>query len=180
MLRPYRNLFFSILTSAIYRKFYSIPEGIYNLITKVIWEQISSDLASKREVPLQQSLLLNAQNYISSKNYRLAIIEAVTALEIAISDFMKRSPSKSAVIQKWRYAPLQKKLEYVVKKLLPDNMKNEIEKQLSDSNVNLLNKCINAIKERNCAVHQGDDMQADKISKYIEAIQRMINYLDIA
>jgi hypothetical protein len=28
MLRPYRNLFFSILTLAIYRKFYSYPLGI--------------------------------------------------------------------------------------------------------------------------------------------------------
>jgi len=63
----------------------SAPKGIDNPITDRVWERISYDVISNTEVPIQRSLILNAQRQFSLKNYRLAIVEAITALDIYLS-----------------------------------------------------------------------------------------------
>jgi len=147
-------------------------------ITGDVWNQISSDIISDCEVPLPQSLLLNAQRLLSSKNYRLAIVEAVIALEVGFANFLRPYMGSEGVAEEiinfwYRYAYIPDKMK-VVKKVFPENIRKEID------NKKLFAECGRAIEFRNAVVHKGkiiSEDEAELIGKYISAIQEMIDYL---
>lgn len=58
------------------------------------WRALSSVLENNARLPLVLDLLAGAEALIAKRHYRNAIVEAVTALEVGLSDFLKRiSPS---------------------------------------------------------------------------------------
>ncbi|MCC6606295.1 MAG: hypothetical protein IT327_24015 [Anaerolineae bacterium] len=60
-----------------------------NNVPNIVISNIQTQLKSPQEVPLAESLLLNAYDYFDQGEYRLAVIEAETAFEAAIHQHLR-------------------------------------------------------------------------------------------
>lgn len=153
-------------------------------VAEEIADLISNDLKTHYSIPLSQSLLLDALSLIETRNLRSAIIEAVTALEVAVSDFLRdylrsRNMDNNEFIESvckfWnRWESLMNRLELAVK-LLPLGIQNEIKDK------GLYEQCKRANKKRNKVVHDGIHIPAkdkNQIKEMINGIEEMITYLN--
>ncbi len=153
-------------------------------IDKEAFDLISCDLRTGYEVPLSKNLLLDSRSLLRA-NLRMALVQAVTALEVGLSVFLRNclhvrgvDTDDRLVDQIWyvwsREEHLRRKLEIAIA-LLPDDLQDEIEAK------RLQKQCNKAIDRRNKVVHEGADIPANEvgaIKKRIDAIGEMINYLD--
>lgn len=86
--------------------------------------QIKQFLKSNNEIPLDESLIVNSEDYYLSENYRIAVIEIQSAVEYAISQLIMRYHSKLGTstsqineILNMRLDDLKKELNIVVPNL---------------------------------------------------------------
>ena len=145
---------------------------------------ISNDLKTHYSIPLSQSLLLDALSLIETRNLRSAIVEAVTALEVAVSDFLRdylrsRNIDNDTFVESvrefWnRWESLMNRLTLALN-LLPPNIQNEIESK------GLHEQCKRARNKRNKVVHDGIHIPAkdrNQVKEMVNGIEEMIAYLE--
>ena len=102
------------------------------------------------EIPLWRELILNAEHYCYIGDFRMAILESVTALELVISKFISGELSAAGVQEKEikgfiKETGVAKGLNVVVRLLVGKS-------GISDD---LLKKCKGTITKRNKIVHEG-------------------------
>lgn len=141
-----------------------LPQGVDNPITAQIWQQISTDIESDYEVFLAQSLILDAQDLLRLGRYRLAIVEAIIALEVGVSDFLQQQLGSGYN----SHIPLRRKLEMTTQFLPHDAQELRV-------------RCDAAREMRNNVVHEGDHIaenQRELVIEYVSAIDTMIGYFE--
>ncbi len=144
---------------------------------------ISDDLISGYQIPLSKNLFLDARSLLGVKTRRLAIIQVITALEVAVSDlFMNHLCSLGIAnddfvksmyefwIRRGGSANILKKAA----ELLPRNIQENIR------NKKLRNQCKKAAELRNKIVHRGEEIteySPEQIMDILVAVGEMIDYL---
>ena len=130
-------------------------------------------LLHERPLDLGKMLLLNSKDACLQEDFRLAIIEAVIALEVVLYNFITVR-GKAIGLSK-------EKLELIKKVGLTGKINRELKKltngleQIDDGT---LNECTAAITMRNGILHRGlTDVASTDTEKRILAINRMVDYL---
>jgi len=154
----------------------SLGGGITPLNPKRINEvsnMVEKALAEGYEIPLWRELILNAERYCYIGDFRVAILESITALELVVSKFISGALEAAGVQKKEikefiKEIGISKGLNVVVQLLIGKDMIPN----------NILEKCRSAITKRNKIVHEGRkeiDYQSTKDS--IIAVYQLINIL---
>jgi len=109
---------------------------------------------------LPDELLLRATSFLQEENFRMAILEAVTALEIVVSSTIrefghKRGISEKKIKKLIRDAGLTGNLDVVLRLLIPDDLPSK----------DIMSGCKGAIKIRNAIVHEGRLSVSEKEAK---------------
>ena len=150
------------------------------LIGKEDWQDVQEFVAGERKVPLVGQLLASADEFRQSGERRVALTEAVSALDIAIAQFAERAtPEKwtATVAGRASAAHFKNHVEHLgmtctVEYLLPIIFSEE---QVSAS---ILKSCLDAINERNTVIHRGQrDVDSDKLRGYLHAIRELCHKL---
>ena len=135
---------------------------------------ISKHLSGEEKLSLSENLILNAMNAALREDYRGATLEAVMALEVSLSEFIRRQGNAKGIQQDRieRFiveVGLTANLEVVLRMLVPSS-------NLPDSMV--LADCKGAITVRNDILHRGlEDVPAGETEKRIESVVAMMAYL---
>ena len=135
---------------------------------------ISECLSKEEKLGLSENLILNAMNASFKEDYRKATLEAVMALEVGLSEFIRREGNAKGVQQDRIESfivdvGLTANLEVVLRMLVPSS-------KLPEANV--LAICKGAIKVRNDILHRGlEDVPAGETEKRIESVVAMMAYL---
>jgi hypothetical protein len=138
------------------------------------WKQIKRFIKGNSRSNLVLELLANAQSLLDSNHRRSAIIESISALEVAVSRFVK-TPNISSVLppdQAGRFyvQGLKKTFEEIhllstIEYVMPLLFSSEI------FPTEILNQTIEAIKARNSVVHHGQrDISEEKIRPLVSAV----------
>lgn len=61
------------------------------------WKELGQVIEGEREPQLSRSLMASAKRYFDSGDYRAAVVEAVTALELALSPLIRRRCNKRGI-----------------------------------------------------------------------------------
>ena len=155
-------------------------EDIY--IHKDDWQRIAQYIQSKHRPKLTLELLANSRNLFDSGNFRSAVIEAVTALEVAVAKFGKSPNIKilasSVQIDRINIINLKGQIEHMgfscaIRYLIPMLISKEDLAQAT------LDKCFQALEVRNNVVHQGQrDVKADLTMEIINEVSACCKVLD--
>lgn len=150
-------------------------------INKEDWQEIQEYISSDSRPNLVLELLANAQLLIQEQRRRSAIIEAVSALEIAVSEFSK-SPDVNylftqEILSRIKIDGLHAQIEHIgfsgtVKYLLPILFPQDV------LPTDTLKNCQKAIDIRNNVVHSGQrDVSATQIRSLIASIRSVCEIL---
>ena len=125
-------------------------------------------------IEIQERLLGNSKNHLLTQEYPLAIIEAVSALEIVLSDFI-RTECKMADID-------DKKIEQFIRDVGVMGQVKVVLKVLTKNKPQLDDptflECESAITLRNSVVHRGLlELDPKDVKKKIVSIERMLRYV---
>lgn len=130
----------------------------------------------KDDIPiaLEHIFLANAKDACLEEDFRIATLEAVTALEMALYRFI-RSRGKELKIS-------EDELEdFIVKVGLTGNLRivlRILTEGLEQLDVNVMGWCSGAIRTRNKILHEGlRDVSPTETEQRIKNIEKMINYL---
>ncbi len=145
------------------------------------WQQIPDFLASKARPNLVLELLANAESLAATGHRRSALIEAVTALEIAVNRFSE-SPRLNEVagsgqVDRFDIASLHSQVRHLgfsatVRYLLPLLLSEEALPK------DLLSICWNAIATRANVVHQGQrDVDEGNLLPMVQAVRQVCEIL---
>jgi len=151
-----------------------IKSGSAFILDDRVHTELRDFLKQGSQIEIQELLLCNAKNHLLSEEYPLAIIEAVSALEIVLSDFI-RTESKIAGISKGSAKRFIHDIGVsgevkVVLKLLTKN-----ETQLDDTTYS---DCEGAITLRNNVVHKGLlDLDSVDVKRKVVSIEKMLRYV---
>lgn len=171
----------------------------YSPLTKDAWEEMGASLLDQRENP-QKELIGNAKHHFDTHEFRTAVVEAMTAMEVGLSSFVReRSKSKGAGRSRRTSADgglgaaacLTKHVPSVLGKHELDTWLNAQRwegrhlhppfRQLSDDldGEAVLSRCIELNTLRNKIVHEGrvpDEKDIDKIQEGIEAAEWLLAF----
>ncbi len=144
-------------------------------IKKEDWSEIQKFIASDSRPNLILELLANAQLLIQENKRRSAIIEAVSALEIAVSEFAESPRIDSFVTEEFlsrmEVNSVGSQIEHLgfsgtVRYLLPILFPREI------LSTEILNNCQQAIEVRNNVIHHGQrDVNSSRIRPLVSSIR---------
>jgi hypothetical protein len=129
-----------------------------------------------QETPLDSNsmLFLNAKDACLQENFRLAMIEAVAALEVVLYNFIR---VQGAILR----LSSEELNDFIVKVGLTGNITMVLKmltKGLEQIDDSTLRECRGAIKIRNKILHEGfQDVASTDTEKRIVAIEKMIDYL---
>jgi len=134
----------------------------------------------KEEEPIETEFLVNSREYLENNNFRLAIIESVIALEIALTRYIRvyfehiKKYSKKK-IEKFLNANfgLSTRLYIIPTLTLSDNDYSRIELNLVLKGVGLRNKIIH--REEDCL----SGVSEDEIDKYVTEIIKLSRLLSL-
>lgn len=137
--------------------------------------QLIDSLKKEIEVDLSKILLLNSKDACLQEDFRLAIIEAVAALEIVLYRFIKYQGNKLEISVKLTNS-------FIKDAGLTGNI-SEVLKMLTSGfeqiDSEIIQDCKGAIKIRNKIIHQGfRDVHSTDTEKRVISIGQMIDYLD--
>lgn len=141
------------------------------LITQKHWEKIETLLVEGYKTDLALVCLANAKFLCHNQNYRIAMIEAVIALERAIFKFIKPfiPPQKLEETKKYLSG---ESVHDAAENLLP-----LVDKKLN-FNQKVIDDCCEAIKKRNLIVHRTMfKINPQKIEQYIYSINIVVRKL---
>jgi len=140
-------------------------------------QNLNNILLKELELDASKFFLLNSKDACLQEDFRLAIIEAVTALEIVLYKFIRKRGKKlgipSKILEMYIIGPrgvgLTGNISVVLKELTKDL------EQIDDT---VVSKCKGAIKIRNKILHEGlRGVSSTDTEKRIIAIEKMIAYL---
>ncbi len=144
-------------------------------IAKDSWIEAQDFVKTRKKVNLVKELLSNSLSFLQQERARSAVIEATTALEIAMSRFsIKPNLDKLEFPTSTRRIEIENLKTHVdqfgfaksIGYLLPILFK---EKELSTK---LIDKCNKAITSRNAIVHQGDGIDLVTAEKHILSLKQ--------
>ena len=151
-------------------------------IDKDSWPRVKEFITSKQRTSLVWELLAGAERLVGIGHRRSALTEAITALEIAISEFSCQPNAEEAFgplkSERMNVTSLKKWIEHMglsgtIYYLFPVIFSEE------KMPTNILKECQEAILQRENVVHNAQrDVQEEKISMYLEAIRRMCRLLE--
>jgi len=150
-------------------------------ITREDWSKATDHVRSGRSSNFVADLLSTARANAWSGNRRSALVEAVTALEVAISEFAQSPDSEKAfgklLSERMGVSSLKSQvshmgnsgtIRYLFPVILPE----------SAISTESLRTCGRAIDERNNVVHNGQrDVSEKKLHNYITAIEHLCLFL---
>ena len=155
------------------------PEGTY--VRREEWSEVYDFVNSSRRATLILELLANSKNLAKTGYERSAIIEAVTALEVAVTSFSK-SPKWSEIINseistridtesftsQVEHLGFSATLRYLIPLLFSESILPS----------DLLNKCHEAVVIRHDVVHRGQrKIEKRKLLSMIHAIRQTCDVL---
>jgi hypothetical protein len=138
-------------------------------------QSIKDILATELPVDASEVFMPNAKDEVFTEDYRRAIVDAVTSLDVRLSGFIRQRCKNLGVgedtVNGFITAEgLARNLEVVLPMLAPSS--NPPDKKL-------LSKCKGAITIRNKVLHEGRlVVTLAEADEHIEAIEKMIAYLD--
>lgn len=150
-------------------------ESLSSTLSLVEWPQIASALQAGWKPGLVDILLANARTECSVAfgNPRLAVIEAITALEIIIKRVMhvtlvRHDVSKSAIDRIVRETPMGDLVGIWLRPYIPQ------------SEFPTLEKCAEAIRDRNELIHhERRSLSFKRAVEHVSAVTSLIKHLDV-
>lgn len=137
-------------------------------------KQINALLRGGGELDISKILLMNAKNAILMEDFRLATLEAVTALETVLYDFVRKRGEQIGVSK-------ERLEDFIVKVGLTGNLEIVLKiltEGLEQIDGDTLELCKGAIKTRNNVLHEGlMDVPSTETERRILSIEKMILYL---
>jgi len=137
-------------------------------------EELNNILENEEDIKVEILLLMNTKDACLQENFKLATVEAVTALEVVLNKFIRRKGEEKGI----KKGDLDRVIIEVgltgnisvVLKLLADNP-DEIDKDL-------VSICRGAIRIRNKILHEGlQKIPATETEERIMAIEKMIELI---
>jgi len=145
------------------------------------WLNAKCFVQSSSRTSLVLQLLASAESFAGTDHRRAALVEAVTALEVAISEFSKSPKAQEAfgslLAERFDTPSLKTQVEHLglsggVRYLLAVILSPE---QLP---THLLRSCQQAVEERNNVVHRGQrDVAEDRLRAYLDSIRQVCSIL---
>lgn len=141
-------------------------------------QKLNNILVKELELDVSKIFLLNAKDACLQEDFRYAIIEAVTALEIVLYRFIRRRGEKlgipSKIVEKYIVGPKGVGLTGNITEVLKDFTKDL--EQFDDA---IVSKCKGAITTRNSILHKRLlEVASTETEERIIAIEEMIAYLN--
>jgi hypothetical protein len=151
-----------------------IKSGSAFLLSNDIHKQLRSFLMKGNPIEIEELLLCNSKNHLLTQEYPIAIIEAVSALEITLSEFIRTECKVAGIgddkVEKFIQDVGVSGQVKVVLKLLTKG-----KPQLDDT---AFSECEGAITLRNNVVHKGFiNLGAKDIKQKIISIEKMLRYV---
>lgn len=139
-----------------------------------VHKELRDFLKSGKQIEIQERLLCNSKNHLATEEYPLALIEAVSALDIVLSAFIRREGSTAGIgkkaVERFTHNVGVSGQVKVVLRLL-----TKAEKQLPDE---IYSDCEGAITLRNKVVHEGLlKLDPTDIKRRLVSIEKMIRYV---
>jgi len=138
-------------------------------------EKLNDVLKNESEIDASKIFILNAKDSCLQEDFRLAIVETVTALEIVLYKFIRLQGQELKIPKD--------ELEGVIKDVgLTGNISvvlKMLTKGLEQIDEDITRKCKGAIKIRNKILHEGlRDISSTDTEERILAVEQMIAYLE--
>ncbi len=157
-------------------------EGNETAIKREEWVSVSEFVASSDKPNLIFELLANSRQLFDSGHMRSSVIEAVTALEVAVSKFGRKANvemlSASTLTDRIdvdrlgtqiQHLGFSGSIRYLIPLLFPENVMPN----------NVLAKCFKALEVRNNVVHQGQrDVSSDLVREILRDVTALCRVLD--
>jgi hypothetical protein len=160
--------------------------GCYDIdrfIDKDSWPQVKEFVTSKRRTSLVWELIAGAEWLAGIGHRRSALTEAITALEVAVSEFSTQPKAQevfgSLISERMNVTSLKSWIEHTglsgtIHYLFPVIFSEEM------LPTEVLRDCQEAILQRQNVVHNAQrDVQEDRLSAYLEAIRKMCRLLEV-
>lgn len=144
---------------------------------KEVSDKIEEALESNLEIPLWRDLLLNAEHYIFTGDYRMSILESVIALELVISDFVRERCSKKNIpnedIERFIYdVGVSGNVRVTIKMLINEKEEEKLPKDI------VFEKCKAGITIRNAIVHKGrTSVNPQEAQETLKANRGLVSFL---
>lgn len=151
-----------------------IRSGDAFLLDDQVHKELRDFLKSGKQIEIQERLLCNSKNHLATEEHPLALIEAVSALDIVLSAFIRKEGNnagigKKAVERFIRDVGVSGQVKVVLKLL------TKAEKQLPDE---IYSDCEGAITLRNKVVHEGLlKLDPTDIKRRLVSVEKMIRYV---
>ena len=137
-------------------------------------QELKTILVNQSKLDASKIFILNSKDACLQEDYRRAILEAVTALEIVLYEFIMKQGEKLDI-------PKKKLEDFIVDVGLTGNITvvlKMLAKGLEQIDKDTLGKCKGAIKIRNKILHEGfRKVTSTDTEERIIAIEKMIAYL---
>lgn len=137
--------------------------------------ELKNILENESELSVDKILILNAKDACLQEDFRLAIIEAVTALEMVLYSFIRRQGNELKI-------PKENLKRFIIDVGLTGNILvvlKMLTKGFEQIDMDTLRKCKGAIKIRNKVLHEGfRNVTSTDTEERIIAIEKMIAYLN--
>lgn len=151
-----------------------IKSGSAFLLSDDIHKQLRGFLMQGNPIEIEELLLCNSKNHLLTQEYPIAIIEAVSALETTLSEFIRTECEIASIgdekVEKFIHDVGVSGQVKVVLKLLTKG-----KPQLDDT---VFSECEGAITLRNNVVHKGFlDLSSKDVKQKIISIERMLRYV---
>lgn len=143
------------------------------LLNYQISNEIESSLLSNFILPLWEELLMNAEQYIYQVNFRHSILESVIAIELVVSNFIKKKCKEKNISD-------DDAEEYIKNVGLTGNIKTTLKLLINDDlpEDEMFEKCKAGITIRNAIVHRGrKDVNKSEAEDILNANKQLISFL---
>lgn len=144
------------------------------LLNYQISKEIENSLLNSFTLPFWEELFMNAEQYIYQVNFRHSILESVIAIELIVSNFIKKKCKEKNV-------PEYDAKEYIKNVGLTGNIKTTLKLLINDSlpDDEIFEKCRAGITIRNAIVHDGrKDVNKNEAEDTLNANKQLINFLN--
>jgi hypothetical protein len=138
-------------------------------------KELKSLLANESELDASQVFILNSKDACLQEDYRLAIIESITALEIVLYRFIRLQGKRLKI-------PRKDIDDFIIQVGLTGNI-SIVLKMLTEGLEQIdevtLSKCKGAITTRNKILHEGlRDIAATETEERVISVEKMVDYLN--
>ena len=132
------------------------------------WKKIQGLIINKYKSDLSFVCISNSKEYFWNGNFRMALIEAVIALERALYNNLENYLDENDLVNCKHYFN-NNSLTDIVKNVLP------LAKDKLNISDNLIKVCLNAVNDRHLIVHKTCvNLNREKVKNYISTIDQII------